>query len=185
MIGLVVELNKEDLARWTKGVRGIQNSAHWWLKANGGELNRMLSSSYSSKVIANILSKKWSFMPYVQRYSDWKAKVGLGSQPFWKLKGDLVASINNFQEKGGWVGGIPGSVTDSGGKSWFGKLDKGDSKRIAMIATVLEYGGDYRARKGGYHFPRPVLSNTLDEFEQQNYDGIPDRVMSDIERNWS
>ncbi|MEN6445565.1 MAG: hypothetical protein ABFC98_05915 [Candidatus Cloacimonas sp.] len=184
MIGFFVELNKEDIRRWVKALDGIEWRAKWWLKEKGGEFNRRCAVEYANRVSVNILSNKWSFMPYTETYSKWKHKIGLGSNPFWKLKGDLVASMTQFQERGGWVGGIPANILDSGGKSWYGNLDKGKSKPLAMIATVLEYGGDYRSKGGGYHFPRPILSNTLNEFEEQNYSGIVDTMMNDIERAW-
>jgi hypothetical protein len=187
MIGIGVKLNPQDVRKWLKALNSVEYRARWWLKAGGGELNRRLSVAYSNKVVANILSNKWSFVPYKERYAKWKKDAGLGSEPFWKLKGDLVQSITNFRESKGWTGGIPANVVDSGGKSWFHKLNEGKikRKRIAMIGTVLEFGGDYTSSGGGFHHKRPVLANTLDEFELQNYSGIPGLMMNDIERAWS
>lgn len=187
MLGIGVKLNPIDVKRWLKALYKVEWRARWWLKAGGGEFNRRCSVAYANKVIANILSNKWRFMPYTERYAKWKREAGLGSEPFWKLKGDLISSMTSFRENKGWVGGIPANVLDSGGKSWLHKLNEGKIKRkkIAMIATVLEFGGDYRSRGGGFHHKRPVLSNTLDEFEAGNYSGIPNFMMSDIERGWS
>jgi hypothetical protein len=62
-----------------------------------------------------------------------------------------------------YVVGVKGGKVDTGFKSWFGKAGDlwGPPKLISMYAHVMEFGGDYTARRGGRHPARPVFAPTL------------------------
>jgi len=120
----------------------------------------------------NIMTQKYApYAPYNPRYRLWKEQYGAPTG-FWVLFGDLVKALSSWKEKDKqWIAGIPAGVKDSGGKSWFGKGDKGDIKSIAMIAHVMEFGGSFG--KGGHHPPRPLFVPTMKEYEKE---GLPKRI---------
>jgi len=125
---------------------------------------------YSHLVVGNIMRQKHmgSYAPYNTRYAAWKVKYGRAGGGYWRLMGDLVKNITHFKVSTlvmgdvSWMGGIPFGVTDTGGKSWFGRGDRGKAKSIAMYGHVMEWGGYYPG--AGYHPPRPIFAPSLNEY---------------------
>jgi hypothetical protein len=143
---------KELLAK----IRGLDKAISQQATFNGGRLNQRFAVLYSERVKDAILSGNVPNKPdYNERYAEWKRKYFPSAGP-WQLKMDLVNAISVFQSGGrGWVGGIPGGVMDSGGKSWFGTGNTGKPKEIAMYAAVNEER---------YPLFAPILNDMIDEF---------------------
>jgi hypothetical protein len=114
---------------------------------------------------------------YNERYLAWKKAYGDFQRP-WMLMGDLALAITIFRnEGGGWHGGIPGDVLDSGGKSWFGQGDRGPSKPIAMYARTLESGLPPQKK-------RPVFEPATEEFRQTEMPKQINRSKQLIREQW-
>lgn len=79
-------------------------------------------------------------------YRKWKKDHGKMGMGFWKLFGDLFRSLQTSKIgrqsrwRAGYFAGVPRGARDSGGKSWYGKGDKGASKSIEQIGTWMEEG---------------------------------------------
>ena len=140
------------------------------LRRNDKIIQERSSVILKQQLIGNLTSQKFasSYSDYSARYAIWKGAYGRISRgnAFWQLYGDLLKAIQI--KKTYWNGkistfvGIPPGIYDSGGKSWFGKGDKGKPKEILMYAIVMEKGGDYGS--AGYHPPRPLFEPTEREF---------------------
>lgn len=95
-------------------------------------------------LIKNLLGQKFGGSDYNDRYAEWKEEVGMGSEPFWRLYGDLVNNIDSFKISDsamtGHFAGIRSGVKDRGGKSWYGtpQRPQGPPKEIAMYARKAE-----------------------------------------------
>lgn len=165
MIVFDIRFLETDLRRWFGAVNRLEKQTikEW------DENPKKNAIGYSNLVVKNIMQQKgmgaWS---YSERYAKWKEKYGRDTG-FWRLFGDLVKSITHFrvtESRMGvraWMGGIPSNIVDSGGKSWFGKGDRGAVKRIAMYGHVMEYGGYWP--KAGRHPPRPIFGPTAQEYQ--------------------
>jgi len=148
-----IQFNQADLNRWMRAVDKVQNKAKLWIE---NEMQRRCATDYFQLVQKNIMTQKYSagYKPYNERYAKWKYPKGTGAGiDFWILGGDLVRNLQIFKHGGGWVGGIPPGIKDSGGKSWLGPRfgGKGKSKKIAM------YGAKAEAL-------RPVFKPTMEEY---------------------
>jgi len=120
------------------------------------------------------------YAPYHPRYRAWKHTAG----SFWKLEGDLIRNIvkRKMGRPKGWAVGV-NDVKDSGGKSWFGKDDKGRPKSIGMYAIVNEFGGDYG--RGGKHPGRPLFRPTRAEFELAGWPKEGVKSLKKLGHSWS
>jgi hypothetical protein len=130
-----------------------------------GELPRMLSIKYVEEVRKYLLDARrgrFGYTPYNAEYSEWKKKFGRYSG-FWSLFGDLVENVKSSRAEGGYFGGVVSTAMDRGGKSWYGKGDKGESKSIAMYGTVMEEGSP-NIRGSGVHPARPLFVPVFKEF---------------------
>ncbi|GAF75517.1 unnamed protein product [marine sediment metagenome] len=167
-----IKLNQPEYKRVMKALKSVRHRINWWIKADGGELNRRCAIGYAQVLVRNIMSTGYPIPPYSERYAKWKKKYGKKGYPAtWQLFGDLVKNIANFKSGIGWMGGIQAGIFDSGGKSWLGKGDKGRPKRIAMYAAVNE-------RK------RPIFRPTMEEYADTDWLKQAGLAMKNIERSW-
>ena len=96
-------------------------------------------------------------------YKKWKKDHGKMGMGFWKLFGDLFRSLQTSKIgrqsrwRAGYFAGVPRGAKDSGGKSWYGKGDKGPSKSIEQIGTWMEGG-----RRG--QPARPIFGPTTEGY---------------------
>ncbi len=121
-----------------------------------------------------------AYAPYHPQYAAWKHSSG----NFWKLEGDLIRNIvkRRIGSPRGWAVGV-NDVKDVGGKSWYGKDDKGKPKSIGMYAIVAEFGGDYG--KGGRHPGRPLFRPTRTEFEHDGWPKEGYKSLKKMGNQWS
>lgn len=169
---IMMKLDQKEYQRIMKALKSVRYRINWWIKVDGGELNRRCSIGYMQLLVRNIMGLTRPNPPYVPRYRTWKFEYGkMGYPAPWRLFGDLVRNISNFREGIGWVGGIPAGVMDSGGKSWAGKGDKGKPKRIAMYAAVNE-------RR------RPIFRPTMEEYADAEWPKQGTLALRNIGRGW-
>lgn len=169
---IAMKFDKTDFARVMKALRKVRQKVNFQFVLRGGEMNRKCSIGYAQLLVRNIMGLKRPSPPYVPRYRVWKKGYGrMGYPAPWRLFGDLVKNIANFRLGTGWMGGIQAGIFDTGGKSWFGKGDKGKPKQIAMYARVGE-------RK------RPVFEPTMEEFADTDWLKQAGLAMRDIRRGW-
>jgi len=188
MITFKAEFKKDDERRYKNALNKLERRVNYWLLFRGGEFNRRCAQWYANRVIDNIHQQRFSarWPGYSFLYGMWKRTYFPGTAAYkWMLKGDLLDNIMYIREGGGWFGGIPAGIYDTGGKSWFGRGDVGRPKEIAMYARVLEYGGDYSALGGGFHYPRPLFRPTFEQFLKTDVPRFVDTMMKDIERQWT
>jgi hypothetical protein len=148
---------------------------------------------------------------YNPEYRKWKYSALGGNLGFWFLKGDLLKSIKvwplstmgiaspkmSTRRSGAYLGGaksrpymvgIPAGKYDTGHKSWYSRPWEGDyygkRKLIAMYAHVLEFGGDFRAQKGGKHPKRSVFTPSLIGYRRREARSTAGRTLRQIGR-WS
>ncbi len=187
MSGLNVILNPQDLKRWVRGVKGVNREVH----RQAEDLPRKNSIDYVMLLIRNIQTSKFSgtYASYNPRYLEWKLQYGK-RQGFHQLTGDLVNALKSFRiasKRSGvtaaYMGGITQGITDSGGKSWFGKGDKGKSKSISMYARVSEFGGNFG--KGGVHPKRPVFEPTAEEYSNNGMNFRVKESFNKIRNRWT
>jgi hypothetical protein len=96
----------------------------------------------------NIMGQKHmgDYAPLNPRYKAWKQQYGRSGLNFWALFGDLLKSLKVYREgirtkrTSSWFAGVPIGAKDSGGKSWFGRGDRGKRKSIEQIGNWMEYG---------------------------------------------
>lgn len=187
---ITIKLNQKELERIRKAGQKVIKRARWWMEDNGGELPRRASLQFVNKLAVAISTEKYSagYAQYHPQYRNWKAQWA--SIGWWKIKGDLLASLTTwmspYKTKGGWMAGIPGGVMDSGGKSWWyrglGGKNKGKRKKIAMIATTGEFGGNFG--KGGTHPARPVFQPTMDDYYEEDLPKLADQALDAIGGAW-
>jgi hypothetical protein len=208
MIQILVYYDPTDLKKcgWTLD-RFVQNAKLWVYH----EAPRMMALGFRNVLMADISGgAPWfsgAFMPYNPRYAAWKADYG-GHGGFWMLSGDLLASIRAWSlgynpnltwvgRSGAYLGGAAGkawavgikrSAMDSGGKSWLTTSQSmtrlGRRKHIGMYATVLEWGGDYRAAGGGLHHARPMFKISLLGFHRKDAPRIGRTILDRIVIPW-
>lgn len=186
MIDVYSTIEKSTIQRLIIALRAVNSSVYKY--SVGGEGPRLLSLVFTDRIRADINKGKWvgrwsgRAQRYNPKYRDWKEQYGRGYQ-FGVLFGDLVLNITNFKVGGSsWMSGVPDGIMDSGGKSWFGRGNKGKPKSIAMYGTVFEegYRGDPRA---GFHPKRPVFRHTLDTFARETaVEG--GRMLAYVGDNW-
>ena len=156
-----IEFDPADLKRVKNALKTLRSE----IRSEVEECPRRMAEGYKREIIRNILTQryKWNYAPYDERYKKWKEKVGMANRGFWILTGDLMLalSVNRFTE--GYFSGILSNVTDMGGKSWFGNMDKGPSKNIAAYGWIMERGGNFG--KGGDHPKRALFEPTFNDFK--------------------
>lgn len=132
------------------------------------EVNSMqfrCATDFLSLLRRNIMTQKFAgtYARLNPKYRAWKEQYGRSGLNFWSLFGDLVKSLERRREgtrtkkTSKFFVGIPRGARDKGGKSWFGKGDKGPPKSINFYATMGEYG-----RRG--QPARPLFGPTQDEY---------------------
>ena len=174
------EVNKRDFDRIMRDLDRVAAKADRYARDEGP---RRLAVDYKQFLLAAIFSGRYDslYAGYNLRYSAWKAEYGRATG-FWTLFGDLVQNIKFFKTGTGWFTGVPEGVFDSGGKSWLGHGDKGESKEIAWYGWIMELGGSYG--RGGKHPARPIFGPTLEEFSQTKAMDIADRLLIEVGRAW-
>ncbi len=143
----------------------VQRMVYYYMQP-GGELPRQLSIKYVEETRSYLLDArkgKFGYTPYNPEYAEWKKKYGKLSG-FWNLMGDLFENVKSSRSGDGYFGGVVSTAMDRGGKSWFGKGDRGPSKSIAMYGTVMEEGMPVSIKGSGVHPARPLFVPVFKEF---------------------
>ena len=183
MIGIWMQFVPESFRRYMRALDRIERVA----KAQMRILPFLCATDYHHLLIGNLLSQKFygQYPRYSPRYAHWKTEVVLKGSQFWLLYGDLVKSITIFERadrmtptRGAWMGGVPAGVHDRGGKSWFGKGDKGKPKPIAMYGRVMEFGLHT-------HPERPLFKPTMDEYASAGWKKRGAEALNKIRMAWS
>lgn len=184
MINVAPIINQLQLQNVMDAMWRVFGVAHFYTD----EGPRLMSIKYVEQIRAAILSQNHmaGYAPYNASYKKWKEEVGKGGLGFWRLRGDLLTALGSHKDpQGGWVGGIPAGRMDSGGKSWYGKLDRGEPKSIAMYGNVMEFGWARRTRKGGgVHPPRPLFEPLLNDFKQLTAPIMGETFLQQLENEW-
>lgn len=172
-----IEVNNEDLNRIVSAFKRLEVRSP---EIVADKMQRRCATDYFQKIFKNIVSGKYSggYRSYSKRYAKWKSDLNLGLE-FWVLQGDLLNALTAFQEDGGWVGGIPAGVMDSGGKSWLGRLDKGDRKDIAWYARLMEFGSS-----DGKQPARPLFEPTAIEYSQTEWPKRGEEALREVGDLW-
>jgi hypothetical protein len=127
--------------------------------ADKDNLPRQMSIEYIDMIRKNIYAGTYSstYSPYNERYRKWKYLVFNSRGGFWNLRTELITSLTSKKIRGGWFGGVPAGVHDSGNVSWLGKGNRGRRMLIAQYAIWMEYG-----RSG--QPSRPLFGPTLIDY---------------------
>jgi len=183
-MGLHILFNESQLNRWLFALARVDNMV---TVAETRDNPRKNAVDFANLLRRNITTQKFanSYAPYNDQYRKWKATYGRGrgTSDYWQLFGDLLAAITVTQvgvgrgKSKGWLGGVPAGVTDQGGKSWFGKGDKGEPKVIAQYGQWGEYG-----RRG--QSPRPVVTPTTDEYKKDGFIDQGEKSLNNVSRQW-
>jgi hypothetical protein len=152
LLGINIRFKVPDLNRWLNAQKKIEQTAKGYIE---NEMQRKCAVIYANMVVSNILGGKHGAQTppsprYHEKYAAWKGQY-FPEKGTWQLKGDLVQNVRSFKVSGGWMGGVPNGVMDSGGKSWFGQGDAGPSKSIAWYGKINES-------------KRPIFGPTAREF---------------------
>ncbi len=130
-----------------------------------GELPKQLSIKYVELARQYLLLFRrggdMGYKAYNPDYAKWKKQYGKLSG-FWNLMGDLFENVKSSRARDGYFGGVVSTVMDRGGKSWYGKGNRGEPKSIAMYGTVMEEG--LAGGKAGVHPARPLFRPVLEKF---------------------
>jgi hypothetical protein len=149
------------------------------------ELPREMSRQFVTRVRQDIISQYWVSrwsargQRYEERYGKWKAEQGYGSD-FWKLGGALIAALSSFKVSDGYMAGIPNGIIGASPRYSGTRLYE-----IAKYAYTLEYGGDYRSRKGGIHPKRPVFTHSINQFAFRESPILGERALQFIAGKWA
>lgn len=142
---------------------------------------------YQQSLIKAIMTQKYSgrYAPYHPRYRLWKEQYS-ATTGYHVLKGDFVKSIKVFKvgtgKNQGWAGGVfPGSM-DTGGKSWFGKGDRGRPKSIEMYIGIME--GVYSTYVQR-HPRRPLFEPVREDYAENGWKKRGLEALQRIGRSWS
>jgi hypothetical protein len=138
---------------------------------------------FKDLLLKNLLSQKFSatYQPYSEKYADWKTKKMLMGSTFWRLYGDLLASIEIVKDGSGWFAGIPKGVMDSGGKSMGGSRSNriGRPKYIGMYATIME-----RGNLKGTQPARPAFDPSTEEYAAKEWITEGDKALRRFKALW-
>jgi len=160
--------------RWVRAVNKLKRTA----LVEQDNLPRKMSIEYVDAIRKNISIGRYSttYTRYNQRYKQWKYEVFGSIGGFWKLRGDLLASLRSHKKGKGWFGGVPANVWDTGGVSWFGPKY---SRRvlIAQYAHWMEYG-----RRG--QPARPLFRPTLIEYSEGKGNKTARNSLNQIGKGW-
>jgi len=167
---ITIKFIEADLQRYLKALEKVEQSVKLF---GQDEMQRRCAVDYYQLLVKNIMSKMVPKPSYSPRYARWKKKYGrMGFPSPWRLKGDLVASLSAFPVGKGWMGGVPIGAMDSGGKSWLGKGDIGDSKPIAMYGSIEEDR-------------RPVFGPTAKEYAGAGWQKRGQEALNQFRKEWA
>jgi len=173
-----VKIKETDLQRWLFAIEKVKTAFKLW----PGEMQRKCATDYYQLLVRNILTRKYRFIEYNERYGGWKEKY-FPARPFWVLKGDFLSSISIMKARNGYITGVPPGVMDTGGKSWLGTGTEGKVKEIAMYAKVGEFGKG--PGPGGKHPPRPIFEPTAEEYASGKWIERGKETLQKIKLAWS
>lgn len=164
-------LSPKDLQRWVSALKRLERN----VRTRARETARIQSLGYAHLLRSNVLGNRYAgtYAPYNPDYEEWKSNI-TRNMGFHVLKGNFLNAIRHWELRQTgttfeWMGGIRAGVMDSGGKSWFGKGNRGPPKPIAMYARVFEFGGNFKSAKGGVHPARPVFIPTMGEYKSSGW----------------
>ena len=170
-----IYIKPADLRKLDAALKRVEDRAKFHMTKSGGDMCLAGAREYSDKLLLNISKTP---RPYKSsRYLAWKKKYGKYTTQSWRLFGDLVTSIKRWQDSGGWRAGIMAGAMDRGGKSWFGKGDRGPPKSIAMYAKTLEFGLAGQAEV-------PVFRDTVKQFKAHEWPELGRKVLDDVKNQW-
>lgn len=179
MIEISMKVNETDLRKVTRAIDKVSRRS----PKIAMDMQKKCAIEYYQLVAKNILSGKYRFVPYNERYADWKAR-NYGALPFWVLGGDLVRSLTvKRMDSRSFFGGVPQGIKDSGGKSYSGA---GRSKEIAWYGKIAEEGGTFTTRSGKRqkHPPRPVFGPSRRDFANNKWKRQGDTALGEIKKIW-
>lgn len=174
-----VEFKPEDMARLKAAMVKLSVSAH---EQAENKIPKLGAIQFRDRVADAILSQKYVGIDwdYSESYADWKAAQGK-NDGYWRLAGDLVASLSISKLGNGWFSGVPVGIKDSGGKSY----GKGKSRDIAWYGRIIEWGGIFNSSQGAQtHKPRPVFVPTLKEFAAIDWPRIGSQALIELSKSW-
>jgi len=171
---ITIKFVEADLRRYLKALNKLEQS----VKTFGqDEMQRRCAYDYYLLVFQNIMRRNFPRPAYSKRYRSWKYEYGWSGYPSpWRLRGDLVKSLSAFKANGGgWIGGVPATAMDSGGKSWFGKGKKGPKGRSKPIAW---YGSIEEKR-------RPIFEPTAFEYAKTGWSKRGQEALNNLKKAWA
>lgn len=164
MITVDAQFDKTQLKKLLSRLSLVQRTVHYYIDSPA-ELPRKMALSYIANIRSFIMFQKGmvKYQGYDPDYAEWKRQYGRG-RGYWSLYGDLFTALSVFRKGKDWFGGVNYYAMDSGGKSWFGKGDRGAPKKIAMYGSVMEEGIKTSIRGSGVHPARPLFTPVLKDF---------------------
>jgi len=174
-----VEFKTEDITRLKSAMVNLSGSAQ---DQATNRIPKLGAIQFRDRVADAILSQKYveSGWEYSESYADWKAGQCKGDG-YWRLAGDLVASLSISKMGGGWFSGVPSGIMDSGGKSY----GKGKSRDIAWYGRIIEWGGVFNTPNGlQKHKARHVFVPTLKDFAAIDWPRIGAQALTEIAKSW-
>jgi len=166
-------LDPGQLRRWLVATHKLENEA----RILEDRLPYTCAFEYTNLVRQNLVSGKFSYPTYNERYESWKKDHGFPMK-FWMLKRDLLNAITIIKMPKGYLGGVDPTAIDSGGKSWFGAGDYGPKKLIVWYALLVEEGF------GTYPKPRPLFIPTGIEYSDTGWIRQAEAALKRLEQQW-
>ena len=184
---ITIELNQRELTRWFNALMKVENTAKLQIE---DRIQLRMAIDYEQLLRKNLLSGKYSGTykggGYNERYGKWKQKY-YGGIGYWRLKGDLLASLTTWKDsEGGYRAGVLSGTYDSGGKSWGGGgpgNNLGQFKEVGMYGWIMEFGK--KAGPGGRHRKRPLFKPTMDEYADAGHQDRGEEALDIIGAQWS
>lgn len=159
MISIKADWDEDQKRILLSRLRAVNNLVRYYMVAPK-QLPRQLSIGYVTALRETIKAIPFYYAPYNPKYAEWKAAHGKHSG-YWRLMGDLYASIKSFKFADGWYGGIKYGTMSSGTQS-YGKGIK--PKPIVMYGRVMEKGMKKSKNRSGVHPARPLFEPVFKQF---------------------
>lgn len=170
---MIVLSIKSDIDKWKEAIARLENMARMEMD----DLPFRCAGEFIQLVKTNVMTSKFRFKGYNQRYWLWK-KMMYGWQPQWRLSGDMLAAlmvdpVRITKNEKGYAGGVPAGVMDRGGKSWYGSPGRvfGRPKEIAKYAAIVEED-------------RPLFQWTTEQYEKDKWPSQGDITLSRLKACW-
>jgi len=172
VVNLKIEVNKTDLHRIQRALDHVVAEA----KRQQERVPMMCASDFKFRLVENLLNEKFKpYAPYSPDYAEWKQAM-VGSQPVWKLDGDLLNNIDFFKigdaTMTGYFSGIRAGVMDGGGKSMSKPPNRsGGPREIAKYAWANEK-------------KRPLFRPTHEEYKREGHSIRGQEALFFIKNRW-